>query len=300
MLKSLKAKLVSTCVTIGFIATLIGLSVSSYAWFSANKRPTATGMEMKVEVDTNLVDINFKLYKYDFDKKEGVEYIEGREGFNLQLNDFDNFIRERNVNNNNIIRFNVSLPNASSSEGKRKIKVSATSLESVIGNNFDGGFTDGVARTYIDEEGYKYHNASKDKDYICNSISNIIYFKGFAYSYVLDGETYKVDNNITIDESTPATIYRDATNEFVKRAEEFSFINGSIKDNQLEFNLEEVNAKASSVVFYVEYNYKVDLIDTFLADTEIVGSQDIGMMSNRINFMKDIEKISISSIGFES
>ena len=106
-MKSLKAKIVLTACSIGFIATLIGLAVSSYAWFSANRNAKAAGMSLTTEIDTNLVSLDFKLYKYDFDKKEGVEYIEGREGFNLQLNDFDNFIRERNVNNNNIIRFKI-------------------------------------------------------------------------------------------------------------------------------------------------------------------------------------------------
>lgn len=252
---------------------------------------------MRVEVDTNLVDINFKLYKYDFDKKEGVEYVEGTESFNLQLNDFDNFIRERNVNNNNIIRFNVTLPHPSASEGLRNFRVSASLNETVIGDPFNGGFTDTVSRTYRDTTGYWYNNAQKGKAYICNNISNIIYFKAFVYSYVLDGVTHLYDDSIVIDESTPATTYRDATSEFVERTAEATFVTDGSKSNSLQFDLEQVDSRASSVVLYVEYNYNTDLVDSFLANTEIVGAQDIGMMSSRIAFQKDIQKITVSSEG---
>lgn len=252
---------------------------------------------MRVEVDTNLIDINFKLYKYDFDKKEGVEFVEGTTEFNLQLNDFDNFIRERNVNNNNIIRFNVALPHPSTSEGLRNLRVSSLLNPTTIGDNFYGGFTDSVSRTFIDEQGYKYHNASKDQNYICNNISNIIYFKGFVYSYVLDGVTHLYDDSIVIDESTPATTYRDATNEFIERTSEATFVSSGSKNNKLQFDLEQVDSRASSVVLYVEYNYNTDLVDSFLNNTEIVGAQDIGMMSSRIAFQKDIQKITVSSEG---
>jgi len=295
-MKSLKAKIVSTCISIGFVTTLIGLAVSSYAWYSANKQVTGTGMNLKVEVDTNLVDINFKLYKYNADTKEGTEYIEGKEGFDLKLNKYDNFIRERNTYNSNILRFNVSLPNAKGSEESyRKIAISARLNATVEGSDFNGGFKDEVKRTHVDTTGYQYKNAAKDKNYLCNNISNIIYFKGFAYSYVLNNQTYKVDDQISIDETTATSIYEDTTDVFAGITEKATFVTSSGKQNEIQFYLENINSKASSVVFYVEYNYNGSLIDSFLANTEIVGSQDTSMMASTIEFQKDIDRIIISS-----
>lgn len=252
---------------------------------------------MQVNVDTNLVDMNFKLYKYDQDEKCGLEYVEGSDGFNLDLNDFDNFIRERNAYNANIIRFHVSLPNAGGSElAYRKISVTADIDETVIDSNFNGGFTDRVQRTYNDEQGYKYHNASQDHDYMCNNISNIVYFKGFAYTYEVDGVTHKVDESITIDESSPTSIYLGARDVFESRSTQFTFVSGGEKSTQLQFDLEEIDSKATSIIFYIEYNYNIDLVDTFLNNTEIVGSQDTSMMSSRIVFQKDINTVTISAM----
>ena len=302
-MKSLKAKIISTACSIGFIATLMGLAVSSFAWFSANKKTIGKGMSLTTEIDTNLVSLDFKLYKYDFDAKEGKEYIEGTESFNLDLNDFDNFIRERNVYNNNVIRFNVTIPAAEAAQsGTRKLTLTANVPETTIGDNFSGGFTDGVSRTYIDDSGYKYHNASKGADYTCNNISNIIYFKGFPYSYTIGDETTLWDEEVNFEgtdasPATPDAIYKGATEEFGKISEQASFISGGVKDNSLTFDIVEVDARATKVVFYIEYNYKINLVDAFLENTEIVGAQDIGMMSSRIVFQKDIEKITIASQG---
>lgn len=302
-MKSLKAKIVSTACSIGFVATLIGLAVSSYAWFSANKVTTGKGMNLKTEIDTNLINLDFKLYKYDFDMKEGVEYIEGTESFKLDLNDFDNFIRERNVYNNNVIRFNAYIPAAEGAEGgKRKLSLVANVPETTIGEKFNGGFTDRVNRTYVDNSGYKYHNDNDSKDYTCNNISNIIYFKALPYSYKIGDSITLWDENINFEGTleNPATadqIYKGATVEFGKHEKKSSFISSGSKGNLLTLDIVELDARATNVVFYIEYNYNIELIDAFLQNTEIVGAQDIGMMSSRIVFQKDIEKITIASQG---
>lgn len=297
-MKSLKAKIVSTSISIAFAATLVGLGISSFAWYSENKDTAATGLNVSVNVDSNMVDFNFKLYKYDQDIKEGIEYNEGSTGFNLDLNDFDNFIRERNVYNNNVIRFHVYFPNYLATTGSaRKVTIKANIEETTIGDRFDGGFTDTSTRTYADTLGYQYNKAvtGGSEKYICNNISNIIYFKGFMYSYKMEDETtHYVDPNITIDESTADSTYKTATEAF-QSFDEHKFITGSVKDGSLELDLDEIDIKSTEAVFYIEYNYDIDLVDTFLNDTEIVGSQDVSMMSSRITFMKDVKNINISA-----
>lgn len=297
-MKSLKAKIVSTSLTIAGIATLIGFSVSTLAWYTNNKVGEGDGLDVQINVDSELIYFDFKLYKYDQMTKEGVEYVERQDAnFDLNLNKFDNFIRERNVNNNNIIRFHVTFTNYNVVDSEQKrITVNANIDSTKVGDPFDGAFTDSATRTYSDTLGYKYNKTNGDitKEYICNNISNIIYFKGFMYSYIIDGTTYYADDSISIDESTADSTYKTATEAF-KNFDENRFITGSSKSTSLRLDLDEINIKAEEAIFYIEYNYDTDLVDTFLNDTEIVGSQDVTMMGSNIEFMKDIKEIIIST-----
>lgn len=311
-MKSTKKQIAKSAVMLAFAGSLLAFGISSYAWFVNNQVSDGHGLSTKVDVDTDLVDIDFMLYKYDRDEKVGVGYKQSSTDFDLALNDFDNFIRDRNVNNNNIIRFHVTLPNSEGSTAEfRTVTVSSTVRATTEGETFDGAFGDSERRTYNDTVGYKYHNIDESADYTCNNISNIIYFKSFMYSYStvdytdkehpVTTETKKVPS-LNFDEYNPDDsedndkVYKDVTEHFATLETKFSFVQNGNKSAQIQFSMDQIPAKTSELIFFVEYNYNIDLIDSFLTNTEkISGAQDTEILASKIHFMKDIESIKISS-----
>lgn len=298
--KSLKAKIVSSAVTIGGIGAVIAFAVSSFSWFHVNKKVTSSGMKTQIFADINLVDFDFMLYKYDFDLKEGVGFSE--EDFDLGLNKFDNYIRERNINNNNIIRLNATLPHSKASgEGDREIFVNVNCSESEVGSNYDAHVTERtpVNRTHSDENGFKYD--ANSHTYYCNNTSNVIQFKCFVSEYVVDG--VKTVLTPELDETNADTTYKTATNIFKGMEDaEKSFIEDSVKDDNIVVSSNKIPSIVSNFVLYIEYNYNEALVDEFLRNTEFFSSSGQGtqiLEGNMIGFNKDIEQIRISSTAGE-
>ena len=294
--KSLKAKIVSSAVTIGGIGAVIAFAVSSFSWFHLNKTVTGTGMKTQIFADINLVDFDFMLYKYDFDLKEGVGYSE--EDFDLGLNKFDNYIRERNINNNNIIRLNATLPHSKASgAGDREIYVNVICSESEVGSRYDAHVTERfpVNRTHSDENGFKY--SANSNTYYCNNTSNVIQFKCFVSEYTVDG--VKTVLTPDLDETTDDSTYKTATNIFKgMENREKSFIENSVKDDNIVVSSNSIPSTASNFILYIEYNYNEALVDEFLRNTEFFSSSGQGtqiLEGNLIGFNKDIEQIRISS-----
>lgn len=283
--------LLINCGVIG-VTLLMSIFTFSVAWFSNNKTVKTNGMITKVKVDPCLLSIDYELYKYDRDIKSGVKYIQNSENIDLSLNQFDNFIRERNANNNNILKFTVSF--LGTSEYTRSLSLDIKCLESVIGEEFDNGYeTTSVERTHLDAKGYQYKTGSSDSKYICNNISNVISFKILPYSYTIEDVENKFDiaSEITIDESTDALIYSSATTAF-KALESIQFASETDKTNtNLNYEIHNIPAGVSKVIYYVEYNYDTDLIDAFLSPNEIITNSGIDMLDTNatISFLEDIE-----------
>lgn len=291
--KSLKAKIVSSAVTICGIGAVIAFAVSSFSWFRINKNTTGDGMKIKVFADVDLVDFDYTLYKYDFDLKEGVAFTE--ENVNLSLNKYDNYIRERNINNNNIIRLEVSLPfSKAAAEGDRDIYVSINCSKSEVGSYYDAHMDDTRTRTHDDANGFKYD--SDGHTYYCNNISNVIQFKCFVSEYTTIDGVRKVKEP-TLDETTDDTTYKTATNIFDSMKDsEKCFIDDSEKDDSIVVSSSNIPSTASNLVFYVEYNYNEDLVDEFLENTEFFSGQGTSIFDGSIiKFNKDVEVIRISS-----
>lgn len=286
------------------VSLCMALFSMSVAWFSNNKNVSGNGMQVQVKVDPNIMDISFDLYKYDFDQKNGIKLSEAEatSGENLSLNKYDNFIKTRNVNNNNIIRFNIEFGGTVSTT--RKLNLSLKCLETEANTTFDNKISTQGTRTHNDGVGYKYNNGTKD--FVCNNISNVIEFKYFAYTYTIGETTTKFNTNISIDESSDASVYASATNIFNNKdlnIQPTYFVNKSSNNfvkNSTSINLtvNNVNGATESMVFYLQYNYSESLIDNFLSPNEMIETNtglDVLRTNATIKFIEDIESILFSS-----
>ena len=294
--KSKNLKIISA--TSAVIFSLLTCFTGVYAWFMSTAQTKSKSSEVGVQANPNLIDLSFAVYKYDLESKQGIKYAENDEAFNLSLNKFDNFVRERNINNNNVMRFNLSFPNKYIGEKKRNIKFNITCDTSVIGDDFDPGISDGKKRTHNDEVGYKYQ--SGDTTYVCNNISNVLYFKVLPYTYTADGVTHKFDETINIDETNDSQTYFDATEYFSNQDEKNCFVNNGSKETQLQIDIDEIAGNADSIVLYVEYNYDNDLMDQFLKPNEFKDSTTSEFFGVNINFYKDVLLFELTSEGGEN
>lgn len=264
----------------------------------------AKGMKATIAIDEQIMNMTFNLYKYDADKKQGIRYAnatierDGEKVTDLSLNQFDNFIRERNAHNNNILRFNIEFPQELANP--RLLTTLIKSKPTVIDEEFDAGVEENPEKTrlYDDTCGYKYTTDSST--YICNNISNVISFKIYPYGYYEGGTLvrFNTDAAYTIDESSDSSTYETATDVFTKISESYDFVkqSGSVYTKpypQLEFTTAPFSSTVTTIIVYMEYNYKTELIDSFLEGTEFISGTGTEALDKgvNINFVPDIDGI---------
>lgn len=302
---SKKAKLIAALfiniATIGVALIMTSVTIS-YAWFGSQRSVNPQANEIKIGADPNMMNISFELYKYDKDQRVGVKTVEGQDGFDLSLNQFDNFIRERNTHNSNILRFTIDFMGQTGTD--RDLTIDISCLATSIGNDFDAGYNiegDTSRRTYSDKTGYMYDKAvegSESTTFMCNNISNVLVFKMIPYSYTTEEGTTLFDTESTIDETSPASIYDTATAEFNSNENGVKFVSSDTsKYTKVSFVAEDIPAATKSMVIYVEYNYNISLIDKFLTKNEVITSAGVDALttSATINFQKDIEQFAFKA-----
>lgn len=290
--KSLKV----ICATSAVIFSLFTCFTGVFAWFYTNAQSKTQSGQIEVKANPNLIDLSFTVYKYDAESKQGKKYVEGDPDFDLSLNKFDNFIRERNVNSNNVMRFVLSFPNRFSEQTKRDVFFSITCDSSETGTTFDPGIIDTKERKHKDNNGYKY--TCESVDYVCNNISNVVYFKVLPYTYTINGVSHKFDESINIDETNDSNTYFDATNYFQTQSTKSMFVNNGTKATEIDIDIEAIVGNADNIVLYVEYNYDTNLIDEFLKPNEFcektTTSEFFGV---NIDFFKDVLVFELTSKG---
>lgn len=297
--KSSNLKIV--CATSAVLFSLFTCFTGVYAWFSNEAKNKTQSQQIKVKANPDLVDLSFSVYKYDQESKQGIKYSEDESGYiNLSLNKFDNFIRERNINNNNVMRFELSFPNKYQEGINRDLIFSITCDTSTQGEIFDPGISDSKRRTHDDEKGYKYTTSGDEAGvhHICNNISNVLYFKVLPYTYKINGETYKFDPSINIDETNDSNTYFDSTNYFGTVEEKSCFVNSGDKEVQIDIDIDDIAGNADSIILYVEYNYDTTLIDEFLYKNEFKESTTTSeFFGANIDFFKDVLIFELTSKG---
>lgn len=283
------------CATSIVLFSLLTLFTAAFAWFQLKSDEDLAQTVFKINSSSDLVSFNYDVYRYNFSTKQGYK-TKGSSETDLSLNKYDSFIRERNANNNNILRFDITFGGINeSSKFSRNISVLVNSLETAVGSSFNGG-------TSADKTGYKYNKNAET--YICNNISNIIQFKSFVYSYTyLDGNTpvnkkLVTDSKYAFDETSEASIYAGAANYF-KILSPKTFVANSSKVTTIEVGEQLSNAgQITSLVFYVEYNYNEELVQDFFENNEFFDNeslQEFDPDGKTIEFNSDILTITVKS-----
>lgn len=298
ILKSKKMKIV-TAVSVTLFS-LLTCFTGVFAWFVVTGIANNESSNFNVITDPNIMNFELSLYKYDYDEKAGYRLYENDPDFTFMLNKYDKFLTERNTNNNNILRFELSFTHTLSSEQNRKVNFDFKCTPTGIGEKFDNGIKDTKDRRHIDAEGYKY--SCESINYICNKISNVIYFKVLPYTYIKNGSTYKFDTSINIDETNPANTYANATSAFANVTGK-SFVNNKTKSTKITDNSIIVDPAATGMVLYIEYSYVPSLVEDFLYPNEFVESPEtaeIFIGGVNIEFFKDVLGLYVTSEAVDS
>lgn len=275
--------------------SLVTCFVGVFAWFQNDGVRRNGANPFSINADPNILTFSVSLYKYDYDLAAGYVLEEDDPDFTFVLNKYDKFIPERNTNNNNILRFDIEFKNLLNEGTQRKVDFSYECLTSVAGTKFDNGIVDTKQRLYSDDYGYKY--SCESKSYVCNKISNVIYFKLLPYTYTVDGTVYKFDDTLDIDETVPANTYEDATEAFVD-IEESTFVTNNSKVTTIDNDSVTVPAKTKKMIIYLEYSYNDELVESFLNPNEFVVSPEtaeIFIGGVTIEFFKDVLGLFLSS-----
>lgn len=299
MLKKKTSKIIAA--TSMVIFSLFTCFTGVYAWFNVATHQELENTGAQVVVDSNAIDFSYRLYKYNSDKKQG-EATDGSSTLDLNLNKFDNLIRSRNINNNNILRFDVrfAIHNEEDAGKNRNLNLNINCEHTTEGQAFDSGVTDSSTRRCIDTNGFKYSKTSGGvtKDYVCNNMSNIIYFKAFPYSYTIGNVVTKCDSTL-FTEGSDDEIYTRATEKF-QSVNPVSFVNndGSKKTSIINLNLNNYNIpkNASNFVFYLEYSYNQTLVDNVFLENNEFGLKKNTSAGNipEVSFAKDITSLVIN------
>lgn len=294
--------------------TIFSLLVSFtgvFAWFLTINAVDNPATDITLE-NAGEFNFDYSLYYFDNDHNQVVKEDEGQDGLDLSLRTYDTSLSEDNTKFNNILRFQIVF--ASQDENKtRAITIKFTCDSTTIGAAYSPESTDVATRTFNDTKGYKFHYAKSDGttgDFICDNISNLIQFKCFVYSYVIDGTTYTpngsrpglINTTSQIDLSTDTTVYNTASAIFGSQTSVNRFINAQSKSNEFTLTYNQIPGNVTRADFYVEYNYNSELLTQYIRNNEYLKNRTFGDdfnpadISLDVTFLKDISEIRLGTV----
>lgn len=269
MIKSLKAKLISTIVTIAGVASVFAFAITSFAWFY--KYTTVTGKNMKLKtvvLDTNInLDLeNFLIYGKD-DKNTAAFVTK-----DLSLRTYDLLAgssseEDSNIFNKRFYRIHIDYPN-------RDINKKTLSIKLTLRKDNNGAIMPLYKKTTSETN-------------IATYISNVVQFK------VLDNNTDNPIATLNDEMSNIETIYSQCV-EALKDKETKVFVNNDVKSEFIEFSLT-LNDGEESTDLIIEADYNKILMEKFFNSyktAEQEGKEYIIANPDEVGtFEKDIEAI---------
>ena len=270
MIKSLKAKLISTIVTIAGVASVFAFAVVSFAWYHSYTKDTANDMNLKTVVSDNVtLDIE-NFWVYGKDDAEGAVFktkdLTLRTYNLLELSTDSESTEDDNIYNKRFYRIHIDYPNHESDNNVLSIKLQ-------LKKDGDGNIS----------PLYTYTNAAMR---VAPQISNVIQFKVYDNNKSKIDVLDKTDSNLT-------TIYEQCVEE-LNDVESLQFVNSNSKSEFIEFKLNlETNEKSTDLI--IEADYSVTLMENFI-DSYQTSTQEgyeyiIANPDKVGTFEKDIEAI---------
>ena len=263
MMKSLKAKIISTIVTIAAAASVIVFGLSSFAWYTNNTEPTSEGLQIvtnsngEIAVDGNL----FTVYGYNIEDDQAELIFD-----DLALGSYNIFVPGRNTYNRRIVRVKLLFKNDVEIGSKISIKINC--LADLLK---EGGL-------YVDEK-----------------ISNLIQFK-FYDNY--DGLIDQIDDTHSIGD-----VYDECVELFDNMNEYYSFVKINSGAASKPSKVIEINVDTPSLAeeetsfqtdFLIEYNYNDALVQYYKEHADSKFDLDFFKEGNAIPFKQDIECMEFS------
>lgn len=289
--------------------TIFSLFVSFtgvFAWFTTKSKVDSNSTAFTVE-KAGEFNFTYKLYYYDNKTKSVVCKDESSSTMDLSLQSFDTSVSETNDTFNNILRFDVDFTGKDTSKTRKmttKVKCAATT----VGSNYSPLQGETATRTFADKVGFKFNYSKTESgttttgNYICDNISNIIQFKGFAYSYKIGSTVTKIDSTKTIDFTSNTTVYNTAKNIFNSMSSVSKFVSSTTsKNGEITFDFTGIPGGAESVEYYLEYNYNTDLLNQYIKNNEYLKNREFSEdfdpteIDLNVTFLKDITELKLST-----
>lgn len=265
IMKSLKAKLISTAVTIAGLGSVIAFGLSSFAWYHANKKVDAQGMELRTMYKGEIVFENdsYVVYGYDIEN-DTPQLISG----DLSLGSYNIFVPGRNSFNRRIIRTTILYPRGVEIGSSIKITINCLSDLLISGTQF------------VDEK-----------------ISNLIQFKFYDN---FDNRIHQVD-----EEHTVSDVYNECVELFDSIEESYSFVELSgatatkpDKVIEIPVNMPSLSQEADlyRTDFLIEYNYNDDLVAYYKEHADENFDISFFKDKNAIPFEQDVQYITFTLV----
>lgn len=240
-------KVLTLAVAIGNLSFSIAVaSVSTYAWYTGAVAPTITSTGVSISAPD--LKLDYEILKYSDDDKAGVSYVDPAEFF---LPEYDDYITDRNIYANVILRTKVNFGTLDTSTKELKIDIIK------LVNTFK---TAGVINSYT---------------------SNVIQFKSTVYSYTTLGSNTPTINESDIQETATGAQgtfksisdakYQTARIYFSERDTPTTYV--AIKNGELIKTTDSTitivpdlygKGMLSSAVIYIECSYHETLVDKYI------------------------------------
>lgn len=233
-MKNLRRKIAGSIVSIGALVALIALSITSYGWFTNNKKLEAEGLSIQVinREESEFV-FDFSMYKHnpdDYENPYSGEEIEKIGGlYQFKMNSYDSIFD--NLNTCGVV-----------------VKANVTQFDNKI---FDG--TESFSITFVRDE-------SKDG-------SDPTKFSAFSSSLISIEATTTKPAGLSDSETDANKIYGDVTHMYLENAFEsktFAKLSTHTKENvKFEFGPDASRAGKTSFVIYLYITYDLNLVTQY-------------------------------------
>lgn len=304
-MKSTK-KLKIVCAVSTVLFSSLACVTGALAWLSNPHFNTPASNFMAIKPIA--LNINFDLY-YRNVITQNVVKVSGGDDTDLSLQTYRTDISETNKPFNNILKMTIAFEGGSSISRVLNTKINC--IERTIGGIYNIGPA-GATRTFIDTCGYKYHyvkEGEKENDFICDYISNLIQFKAYIYLYNIGDTKYLPDpsrecliqTDKRIDYTSDETLFSSAKDIFDDISSANTFVSNGTKQKDINFSFASIPAEATSIEYYIEYNYNTELLNNYLNFCEYLRNREFDegfdptAADLNVAFQKDLVSIELTT-----